>query len=122
MSENKIKQITIFQLMGIIFAIVFEFLGFLLFFGVLGYFLQLYFIDHPLVMVISIFAGLMIGIYYMYRRANVLSSVQIKKEKSSIDSIVFKNEELTKNRIEQLKKEIKEQDNKMQKFFNSKKK
>ncbi len=121
MSENKIKQITIFQLMGIIFAIVFEFLGFLLFFGVVGYFLQLYFIDSPLVMVISIFTGLVIGIYYMYRRANELSSVQIKKENTSIDS-VYKNEELTKNRIEQLKKELKEQESKMQKFFNSKKK
>jgi F0F1-type ATP synthase assembly protein I len=113
------QEITPIQFMGIIFAIVFEFLGFLLFFGIVGYLVQKkLFDDNPMVLTISIFIGMMVGIYYMYNRTKNISKIRIAKlKKESMNQIFFNREKETKERIEKTKKEIKDYTKKMDQYF-----
>jgi F0F1-type ATP synthase assembly protein I len=113
------QEITPIQFMGIIFAIVFEFLGFLLFFGIVGYLVQKkLFDDNPMVLTISIFIGMMVGIYYMYNRTKNISKIRIAKlKKESMNQVFFNREKETKERIEKTKKEIKDYTKKMDQYF-----
>ncbi len=105
--------------MGIIFAIVFEFLGFLLFFGIVGYFVQKkLFDDNPLILIISLFVGMMVGIYYMYNRTRNISKIRIAKlKKESMNQVFLNREKETKERIEKTKKEIEHYTKKMDRYF-----
>ncbi|GIX43066.1 MAG: hypothetical protein KatS3mg129_2799 [Leptospiraceae bacterium] len=115
----KEKEIHPIQFMGIILAIVFEFLGFLLFFGIVGYLIQYHFFqDNPLVLILSMFVGMMIGIYYMYNRAKNLSKIRISKlKKESINQFFYNREKQTKERIEKTRKEIEDTKEKLDKYF-----
>lgn len=113
------KEIHPIQFIGIITAIVFEFLGFLLFFGIIGYFVEhQWFKDNSLILIFSLFIGMMIGIYYMYKRAKSLSQISISKiKKESFSTFFIDREKQTKERIEKTKKDIEESQKKLNKYL-----
>jgi len=113
------KEIPPIQFIGIITAIVFEFLGFLLFFGIIGYFVgHHWFKDNSLILIFSLFIGMMIGIYYMYKRAKSLSQISISKiKKESLSTFFIDREKQTKERIEKTKKDIEESQKKLNKYL-----
>lgn len=114
--KNKtIKEVSILQFTGFIFAIVFEFLGFLLLFGISGYYIQNYFFkDNFIVLTLFIFLGFIISLYFMYKRVIFLSSMKISKlrDKSFRNYFINKEKE-TQKRIENAKTEMKEYEKKM---------
>lgn len=94
---------------GIVLSILFEFLGVLLFFGIVGYYIQtLFFKENFIVLVLFLFVGMGIGVYFMFQRAKKLSQIRIEDKEFNINSIFSNQEKQTEERIKKAQKEIEE--------------
>ncbi len=115
MEDKPVKYFHPVKFIGMILSIVFEFIGFLLFFAFAGYFLMNQFYkENYLVFLIFIFMGFFSGIYYIYKRAKSLSEYKLLKENSSN---IFRKENSVEKKILEVRKELNEYDKLMQSRF-----
>ncbi|MCS7206199.1 MAG: hypothetical protein NZ853_10925 [Leptospiraceae bacterium] len=116
--ENKVHLHPV-QFIGILFSIVFEFLGFLILFFFFGFLLQKYVFDgSPFVLILSVLVGFSLGMYFLYQRSKRLSSASLKDlKKQEIRGFLFRREKDYQQKMEELQKKIQETENHLEKFI-----
>lgn len=103
------KKYNVVQLFGIILSILFEFLGVLLFFGISGYYIQVNFFEQNyLVLILFLFFGMVVGIYFMYKRSKKLTNVEIEDKEYRIKDFLTNRDKETQERIEKVQSELRE--------------
>lgn len=103
------KKYNVVHLFGIILSILFEFLGVLLFFGITGYYIQVYFFEHNfLVLVLFLFFGMIVGIYFMYKRSKRLRNIEIEDKEFRVKNFLTDRDKETQERIKKVQSELKE--------------
>ncbi len=103
------KNYSAIYFFGIVLSILFEFLGVLFVFGVVGYYIQTFFFkENFIVLVLFLFFGMSTGIYFMFKRAKKLSHIQIEDKEFKINSLITNKEKETEERIKKVRKEIEE--------------
>ncbi|MFN4151811.1 MAG: hypothetical protein ACK4IX_12795, partial [Candidatus Sericytochromatia bacterium] len=81
-------------------------------FGLFGYYIQTqFFNENFIVLILSLFFGMMIGIYFMYNRAKKLSNIKVEEEKIQFKNILTSKEKKTQDRIQKIQKEIQDYGN-----------
>lgn len=118
-NKTNTKEISVVQFTGLIFATIFEFLGFLFFFAVMGYYIQNYFFkDNFIILTLFIFLGLIVGLLYMYKKVRFLSSVKVSNTvKKTIGNIFFAREKETQKRIQNVREDLREYEKKMEELL-----
>lgn len=124
MQEKKEKKtVTLMQFTGMVLSIVFEFLGFLLFFALAGYLVQKYVISGSYVFPVFLFLGFLTGMYFMVKRAGILVHYSLEDTRKQNDnSIFYSKEQKIRERIEKAKKSLQEFDGYFHDYIEKKKK